>query len=220
MELLRGIQTRRSIRAYTDKPVQNSVLKKIVLAAQNAPSYTNTQPWEMAVVTGKKREELIRKLYEVAQSKKKGAPHLPFPKAWPEPMRKKLLLHMARRWEAAGVHRGDREGKRRLFLRNFQFFHAPVVFMVYTDNRLGAWSVFDLGLFVQNLILSAHAVGLGTCIQAVPVVYPEVIAKCLGIPSSKKIVIAVSAGYEDTKAPINRYRSEKKESEEWVNWLK
>jgi nitroreductase len=219
MELLRGIQTRRSIRGYTSKLVSNSVLKKILGAAKNAPSYTNTQPWEMTVVTGKKREELIQKLYEVAQSKKRGSPHLPFPKAWPEPMRKRLLLHMTGRWEAAGVHRGDQEGKRMLFLRNFQFFHAPVVFMVYMDGRLGEWSIFDLGLFVQNLCLAAHAVGLGTCIQAVPMVYPEVIAKCLGIPSSRKIVIAISAGYEDKKAPINRYRSEKKGIEEWVNWL-
>jgi len=219
MELLWGIRTRRSIRAFTNKPVKRSVLKKIVLAAKNAPSYTNTQPWEMAVLTGKKREELIQKLYEVAQSKKKGSPHLPFPKAWPEPMRKRLRLHMTRRWEAAGVHRGDQEGKRRIYLRNFLFFGAPVVFMVYMDNHLGAWSIFDLGLFVQNLCLAAHAVGLGTCIQAVPMVYPEVIAKCLDIPSSKKIVIAISAGYKDKKAPINRYRAEKKGVEEWVNWL-
>jgi nitroreductase len=173
----------------------------------------------MAVVTGEKREELIQKLYEVAQSKKKGSPHLPFPKAWPEPMRKRLLLHMTRRWEAAGVYQGDREGKKRLFFRNFQFFHAPVVFIVYMDNRLGAWSIFDLGLFVQNLCLAAHAVGLGTCIQAVPMVYPEVIAKSLGIPSSKRIIIAISAGYEDKKAPINRYRSKKKGGEEWLSWL-
>ncbi len=217
MELLRGILTRRSIRAYTDRPVKGAILRKVVRAAQNSPSYTNTQPWEMAVVTGKTRQELVRSLYETALSKRKGAPHLPFPKAWPEPMRKRSLLHMTRRREAAGAH--DREAKRKLFLRNFQFFQAPVVFMVYMDSRLGAWSVFDLGLFVQNLILAAHAEGLGTCIQAVPMVYPEVIAKCLGISSSKKVVIAISAGYEDKKAPVNRYRAEKKGVEEWVNWL-
>jgi nitroreductase len=219
MELLRGIETRRSVRAFTKQSVKKSVLKEILQAAQNAPSYTNTQPWEMFVVTGKKRQELIEKLYDTAQSKRKGSPDLPFPRGWPEPMRERLLLHMTRRREAAGVRRGDPEGKRAIYLRNFQFFHAPVVFMVCMDRRLGSWSVFDLGLFVQNLCLAAHAKGLGTCIQAVPIVYPEVIGECLGIPPSMKIIIAIAAGYEDTKAPINRYRSEKKKIRDWVNWV-
>lgn len=96
-------------------------------------------------------------------------------------MRKRSLLHMRRRFEAAGIRENDREGKRNQFLRNFVFFNAPVVVIFYMDERLGNWSVFDMGLFVQNFVLSAHAMGLATCIQAMPVAYPEIITKCLAI---------------------------------------
>ena len=219
MELLRGIQTRRSVRAFKDRPIDPSVLEKIILAASNAPSYTNTQPWEMAVVTGKKKEKLVQGLYQAAESKRRAEPDLSFPRGWPEAMRRRSIVHRVRRWEAAEVGRQDREGKRRRFLANFLFFHAPVVLIVYLDGRLGSWSLFDLGLFVQNLVLSAHAMGLATCIQAVPVSYPEVISGILGISRSKKIIVAVALGYEDKRAPINRYRSEKKSVEEWVRWF-
>ncbi len=219
MELLRGIRTRRSVRAFENKSIDKPLLEKIILAASNAPSYSNTQPWEISVVTGEKKKELVQDLFQAAKSKKGARPHLPFPRLWPEEMRKRSIAHMVRRWEAAGIRQGDRESKRDQFLQNFLFFDAPVALMVYMDSRLGPWSIFDLGLFVQNLILSVHGLGLATCIQAMPVAYPEIISKCLGIPSSKKIVVAVAVGYEDERAPINRYRSEKKPLEEWVNWL-
>ena len=220
MELLRGIQTRRSVRAFKDRPIEKSILKKIILAATNAPSYSNTQPWEIAIVTGKKkREQLIQNVYQAAYSKQKARPHLPFPKRWPEEMRKRAFLHMTRRYETVGVSKKDREGKRNEFLQNFLFFNASAVIIVYMDEGLGPWSIFDMGLFVQNLILAAHGMGLGTCIQAMSVSYPDIIAKCLGISLSKKIVVAIPMGYEDKGAPINRYLSEKKKIEEWVKWL-
>lgn len=216
---MRGIRTRRSVRAFKDKPIDKSILEKIILAASNAPSYSNSQPWEIAVVTGKKKEDLVQSLYQAAHSKKKARPHFPFPRMWPEEMRKRSSLHMMRRFEAAGFPPSDRQAKRNQFLRNFLFFGAPAVVIVYLDERLGHWSIFDLGLFVQNLVLSAHGMGVATCIQAMPVGYPEIISKCLGIPSSKRIAVALALGYEDKSASINRYHPVKKPIEEWVKWL-
>jgi nitroreductase len=57
MELLRGIWTRKSTRAFNDKPIDKSILKKIILVAFNASFYSNTQPWELVVVIGNKRDE-------------------------------------------------------------------------------------------------------------------------------------------------------------------
>jgi nitroreductase len=218
MELLKGIQTRRSIRAFQGRPVDQSILERVLLAASNAPSYSNTQPWEIAVVTGKTREKLIRHLYRAAQSKMRARPHFPFPGPWPEEMRKRSSLHMRRRFEAAGIQENDREGMRNQFLQNFLFFNAPVVVIFYINERLGNWSIFDMGLFVQNVVLSAHALGLATCIQAMPVAYPEIIAKCLALSSSRKILVALALGYENKKARINQYRSEKKPHREWLHW--
>jgi nitroreductase len=219
MEILRGIRMRRSIRAFKKRPIEKSILEKIILTASNSPSYSNTQPWKITIVTGEKREELVQNLYETAQSRKRRQPAIPFPRTWPQEMRKRSSVHTKSRFKAAKIPPNDPEGKRKHYLNNFAFFDAPVVIIVYLDERLGPWSVFDLGLFVQNLLLSAYGKGLGTCIQAMPVAYPDVIRKALGIPSSMKIVVTVAIGYEDETAPINGYLSEKKNIEEWVEWL-
>jgi nitroreductase len=52
MEILEGIKTRRSIRAFKPKPITQGVMKKILQAVSNSPSYSNTQPWEVVVVGG------------------------------------------------------------------------------------------------------------------------------------------------------------------------
>ena len=79
MEILEGIKTRRSIRAFKPKPIPQGVMKKILKAGSNSPSYTNTQPWEVVVVRGKKKNELSRKLLELAKAKAPTSPDLPIP---------------------------------------------------------------------------------------------------------------------------------------------
>ena len=58
MELLQGLQTRRSIRGFQPKPVPQELIRTVLSAAGRSASYTNTQPWEVAVVTGAKRDDL------------------------------------------------------------------------------------------------------------------------------------------------------------------
>jgi nitroreductase len=58
MEIVEAIQKRKSIRAFKSDPVPQEILKKIMELALRAPSWANTQPWEFAIVTGKKLEEI------------------------------------------------------------------------------------------------------------------------------------------------------------------
>ncbi|HEX9114031.1 MAG TPA: nitroreductase family protein, partial [Nitrospirota bacterium] len=51
MDLLEGIYTRRSIRRYTDQPVDRDQLIEIVKAGTWAPSGRNNQPWRFVIVT-------------------------------------------------------------------------------------------------------------------------------------------------------------------------
>ena len=69
MELLEGIKTRMSIRGFKPNPITREGMEKILQAASNSPSYTNTQPWEVAVVSGKKKDELAQRLLELAKVK-------------------------------------------------------------------------------------------------------------------------------------------------------
>ncbi|MFC2043862.1 nitroreductase family protein [Chloroflexota bacterium] len=58
IETVNGIQTRKSFRSLKSTPIHAEMMRRIMEAAGRSPSYTNTQPWEVAVVSGKKKDEL------------------------------------------------------------------------------------------------------------------------------------------------------------------
>ena len=214
MELLEGIETRRSFRAFKSTPVPEEIMNKILKAVSNSPSYTNTQPWEVAVVSGKKKEELSKILFELARAKAPTNPDLPVPQSWPPELEARSGEHGARRLKTLGVEREDAQGREKLRLMNFEFYGAPSVLFLFMDRSLGPWSIFDMGLFAQNLILAAHSFGVESCLQASVTNYSDAIRKFLGIPETKQLIIGISIGYPDDKARINTYRSVKQKPEE------
>ena len=75
-----------------------------------------------------------------------------------------------------------------------------------------------MGLFTQNLILAAHTLGVGSCLQASVTTYALEIKQTLGIAESKKLVVYISMGYLDEKAKLNLYRSIKQKPDEFTRW--
>jgi len=218
MEILEGIQTRQSIRGFKPDPIARDVLDKILQAVSNSPSYTNTQPWEVVMVMGKKKDELGRKLLELAKAKAPTSPDLPMPKGWPAALEERSREHGARRLIALGVARDDEEGREKLRLMNFDFYGAPCAAFLFMDGSLGEWSIFDMGLFAQNLILAAHSFGVESCLQASVTNYAPEIKKFLGLAESKKLVICIALGYPDKSAKLNTYRSLKQKPDEFTRW--
>lgn len=218
MELLEGIETRRSFRAFKSTPIPEEIMTKILKATSNSPSYTNTQPWEVAVVSGNKREELSKILYQLADSEATSNPDLPLPETWPPELETRSKEHGARRFRVLGIERENEQQRKELRLMNFEFYGAPCVLFLFMDRTLGSWSIFDMGLFVQNLILAAHSFGLGSCLQAALADYPDAIRQFLGMPETKQLVIGISIGYPDHEARINSYRSVKLSPDEFVRW--
>ena len=207
METLEAIETRRSSRAFKPDPIPAHVLNKILQAASASPSYTNTQPWEVALVSGKRRDELAEKLLGLARAKAPTSPGLPVPKGWPAGMDERSREHGARRLGTLGLARDDADGREKLRLMNFEFYGAPCALFLFMDGSLGEWSIFDMGLFAQTLILAAHSLGVESCLQASVTGYAPEIKKFLGVAEGKKLVIGISLGYPDDKAVLNTYRS-------------
>jgi nitroreductase len=218
MEVLEGIKTRQSYRAFKQNPILRSDLEKIVEAANNSPSYTNTQPWELAVVTGKKKADLAKQLIKLAKTDAPLSPDILKPAGWPPQMEARSREHGSRRLNTLGIERTDQEGREKLRLMNYQFYNAPCAVFLFMDGSLGEWSIFDTGLFTQNLILAAHSLGIGSCIQASVVDYAKEIKKFLDIDESKKMLVCIALGYPDPGARLNTYRSLKKKPEESMIW--
>jgi nitroreductase len=220
MDLIEGIETRRSIRAFKNTPIPDEIWNNILKAASNSPSYTNTQPWEVAVVCGKKRDELRKILFDLARKKAETHPDIPMPTGWPKEHEARSRDHGARRLAALGVERADDTEREKLRLMNFEFYGGPCAILLFMEGSLNEWSIFDMGLFAQNLILAAHSFGVESCLQASVTNYAQEIKEFLGVPESKKLIIGISLGYPDNEAQLNTYRAIKQKPEEFVKWYR
>lgn len=218
MELLEGIQTRHSTRAFLSTPIPPETIKTVLEAAGKSPSYTNSQPWEVAVVTGKKRDELSKILRDLANREVAFNPDITHPVTWPPEIDKRLKEHHARRFAWLGIDREDKAGRKAFQLTNYDFFGAPCALFLMIDSTLTTYSIFDMGLFAQSIALAAHSFGVGTCLQASIVRYPDAVRQVLALPATKRLIIGISMGYPDPKARINAYHAQKTRGDSFVKW--
>lgn len=217
MDLFDAIKSRRSIRAFKPDPVPQEVLRQVLDIARWSPSWENVQPWEVTIVGGEVMSQLKREL--VAVSDQEGHPEIPVQR-FPEPYlsRRRALGHRIV-FDTLKIAREDMERRRWWRLEGLSFFHAPSAFIVCIDRSLNSWSVFDAGMFCQTLMMSCLPLGLGTCIQAAPVMYPEVMRRVTGIPESKLIVIAIAVGYPELQRPVNQFDREREPVERIATWV-
>ncbi len=218
MELLEGIETRRSTRAFKSTPIPKETIEKILRTASRSPSFTNTQPWEVAVVSGKKRNELSKILYNLANAEAASNPDTPFPTGWPAELGSRSREQSSSRLKLLGIEREDVQGRKAQGLSNFEFYGAPCILFLFMDNTLTPWSMFDMGLFAQSIALAAHSFGVGTCLQAMVVRYPDAVREFLGIPKTRRLIMGISIGYPDLEARINTFRSERAGLDAFVQW--
>jgi len=224
MDMADAINHRKSIRAFKPEAVPQEILKEIVELALRAPSWANTQPWELAIVSGSKLEEIRRAYIEKAEELPN--PDLAFPREFPEPFDTRRRAVGRKLFEILGIGREDREKRRWWYLQGLRLFEAPSVIYIYIDrsfylqgDSLNVWPIFDCGLMAENIMLLATKFGLGTTPQIQAVVYPDVLRKMLGIPDSKLIVLGIAIGYPDWDAPINQLRSEREPLDSIARWF-
>jgi nitroreductase len=210
MNVTTALHTRRSIRAFTDRPLERALITEILDAARHAPSGANMQPWEVGVVTGATKARLDAALEAAFRS---GAPLEPafdyYPKTWIEPFsgrRKACGLQM---YQALSIRKGDREGQADQWAANFRAFDAPAVLYLWIDATLSPGSLIDCGIFLQSVMLAATERGVSTCPQVAPAEYGSVVQSVLGLPESKRVIVAVAMGYEARDAAVNGYRTDR-----------
>ncbi len=203
MNIEDAIRERKSIRAFKHDPVPMETLEDILGEALRAPSWANTQPWEFAVVAGKKLRE-IQKAY-LERGEQEPRPEIARPYEFPEP-------YLSRRQGLTPPGEAlDAEYNRLRMEQNYKNYGAPAVIyilvdrsMFYQSKGINAWSLYDCGSVAQNIMLLAVAHGLGTIAQAQSVVFPDIIRKVVNIPESKLIALGIAIGYPDWEEPVNQ----------------
>jgi len=219
MDAIECIKTRMSIRGFKPHPVPMEILTTIVETAKWSPSYKNTQPWEVVIISGKKKEELSKILLEELEKNTKPSPDIPEPQSWPPAIEARITALLKKRSELTGVDMFSPEALKRAKIANFQFYGAPHGIFLFQDSSLPTWSIFDMGLFAQSLMLAAHAYGLGTVPQAFVTDYAQHVKDFLGIPETKRLVLGMSVGYPDLESPVNKFRTDRVETAQIVRFI-
>ena len=169
MEAYEAILTRRSIRAYTDQPVSEELIHKLLVAAMSAPSAANGQPWRFIVSTERGALDALADL-------------LPFGKMLKQ---------------------------------------APLAITVCGDAQspaLANYWVQDCSAATENILLAAHALGLGGVWLGV---YPREdrvagVRESLGMPGQVTPLCVLAIGYPTAPSGlVERYRAEWVHRERW-----
>ena len=220
MELVAAVRGRRSIRKFKSKDVSKSVIMEILEEARWSPSWGNTQPWTLCVLTGnavaKFKEMNLRQTLAGAAT----ASDVPMLEKWPDAMKArygdlgKVVL------SAQGIERDDKAGRMKYYQDMVSAFDAPCLILAcISRDNLVEYQMLDVGLIVQTICLVAHDKGLGTCLLAAAARYPAEIRKIAAIPDDQKIVVGIALGYPDPSFPLNNFERERAKLDEIVRWV-
>jgi len=219
MDAIQCIKTRMSIRKFKPEPVPKEVLLEVINVAKWSPSYKNSQPWEAVILSGEKKEALSKMLIGLLETGTEPHPDLEAPTSWPAAEGARIEHLFKSRSAATGVNLSDPANVKKGKKANFSFYGAPHAIYLFQDASLTLWSLFDMGLFAQSIMLAAHASGLGTVPQAFVTDYAQDVKEFLSIPDTKRLVIGLSVGYPDMESPVNAFRTDRAETDEIVKWI-
>jgi nitroreductase len=208
-----------SIRQFKPEPVPKEILTDIIDIAKWSPSYKNTQPWESIILSGAKKEALSGLLLGNMGKKVPMDPDLVHPTSWPEAENARMELTAKKKSEVTGIPFNDENALMEAMKRNFNFYGAPHVIYLFQEASLSLWSLFDMGLFAQTLMLAAKAKGIGTVPQAFATQYASEIKKFLSIPDTKRLILGISIGYADMESTANQYKAQRADTNEFISWI-
>ena len=173
------ICARRSIRRYTDQPVDHALIDAVLEGATHAPSAHNRQPWRFVVVTSPET---------------KG----------------RLASAMGERWRADRLADGDSPNviTADVARSHERITSAPVVILAcLTMADMDKWpdarrsiaertmAIQSVAAAIQNLLLAAHALGLGACWMCAPLFAPDAARDALGLPGDWEPQALITLGY-------------------------
>lgn len=208
MDVIQALTQRKSVRAFLDKPVSHDLIVQILNYARCSPSGTNTQPWQVAVVSGQTKSELDKRLIDAFWNQTPRNPDYNYyPKTMNKEFKRRRIDCGFLLYQTLGISREDKDARLKQWARNYEAFGAPVVLYLFADKLIDKGSFMDYGMFMQSIMLMACQLGLATCPQAALAEYPEIVKTHLNYPNDSILLGGIAIGYEDTQAIINSYRT-------------
>ena len=183
------IASRRSVRRFTTKPLDKETILQLLQAAANAPQAKNSRMQGYAVVTDREKIRAMDRAVVGAYQKLLKIP--------------RSLLAVLKLLIPGKIKQlqKNRPSLERLVTRsgegNYPIFHdAPCAVIIHgpSDNMLAR---DDAAIAEQNMLLQAHAMGLGGCIIGYASVKSKPLLKYISLPKGHAIQAVVVFGHPE-----------------------
>lgn len=216
MQVSQAVFARKSVRQFTDQPVDDDRLRALLMAASRAPSGGNVQPWRIYVING----ETMTRFREFIADYEPGEGEYDIypPKLW-EPYRSNRFQIGEAMYATIGVERDDKAGRLAQFAKNKEFFDAPAALFCFIDRGMGKPQWSDLGMFLQTFMLLAVEAGLSTCAQEFWSTLHDPVQRFCQAPEEEMLFCGMAIGYEDAEHPINTLESERMPLDQWCRFV-
>src|SRR5690606_15844239 len=173
------LASRHSARAFTDAPVPREVIDQVLAKAQRSPSWCNTQPWQVHVLSGAARDRFSKALSDAVLTQPQSADlGLPTYAGISAERRRESGYAL---YEALGIERADRDARAMQSFKNFSFFGAPHVLVLTTEAELGTYGVLDCGGWITVLTLLLAEAGIGSIAQGAVAMYSDTVRDFLDL---------------------------------------
>ena len=200
MDVLEAIETTRAVRRYTDEPVTDDEIMRCISAAIHGPSGGNIQPWQFLAVTDPAVKRAIGDVYRRAYARYEPAVLKVRP-----PLKNAEDEAAFQRTLAASRHLAEHMGE------------TPALVLVLMPNismtLQDAEGPLDVGTpfasvypAVQNFMLAARALGIGTTLTTVYRIYQDEVRAICRIPARYEIVALIPMGRPQGKFGRGRRR--------------
>ncbi|GAB2480086.1 nitroreductase [Comamonas humi] len=199
------VRNRRATRQFLPTPVAPAQIQAVLRDAQHAPSNCNTQPWQVHIVSGAKRDALAAAIL-AAEARGEYEPDFSFDMAaYSGAHAERAQASGKAHYDLLEIAREDQAGRREELLKNFGFFGAPHVALLFMPSfGDSVRTAGDIGMYGQTFLLSLAARGLAGIPQTSLAMFAPTIRSVLGIADDHKMLFGISFGHRDPQATVNR----------------
>jgi Nitroreductase len=212
-----AVSSRRSIRAFEDRPVPFETIYQVLDQARFTPSGCNFQPWEAIVLTG----EPLRSLQTRLLASQPDDP-LEYDFSAPgahEKYQSRLRSLGAAMYASVGVARDEKDRRADFVRDNLTCFGAPVLLLCHFPKFMKEPQWSDVGMWLQTIMLLLRGEGLDSCPQEYMGVYGRTIKAELGLDDDTLLFCGLSIGWREAEAPVNQFERERVPLGEQVRFL-
>ena len=217
MDVSEAVDSRKSIRAFLETPVDDLLIKELLEKSSRAASGGNLQPWKIYVINGETMKSFHK--FQSEWTEPETPAYAIYPENLKEPYKTSRYEVADDMYSLLGIAREDKEERFKQVLKNYEFFGAPSAFFCFVDRQMGRPQWSDLGMFLQTFMLLAREVGLDTCPQEAWAMKQESVTAFVEAPEELMLFCGMAIGYQDESEKVNELRTSRRPIEDWTVFI-